>query len=401
VWRAALSPAEAAVAAGVSPDVSASLAHDTARATAEDAASLRTAQRALAAHLDTLPAFMTMRDSPFAPPTFVLKRGAYDQPDRSQEVTAGAIQAVLPQDFSRDATRLELAQWLVDPANPLAARVEVNRLWTQVFGRGLVETAENFGVNGTAPTHPEVLDLLAHDFARGTASTAAWDTRALLRRLVLSATFRQSSATSDAKRTRDPRNELLARGPSVRLSAEQLRDSTLFASGLLVEKLGGPSVKPWQQPGLVAEAGGPGGYTPDTGDAAHRRSLYTYRKRTVPPPTMLAFDAGSREACMPRRSATNTPLQALAIMNDFVFTECAQALANRVMREVGDAAELRDARITRAFRLACARIPTTVELDALRALVAERVASGEQDERAALALATTTIFASDALVMSR
>jgi mono/diheme cytochrome c family protein len=401
VWRAALSPAEAALAAGVSPDASASLAHDTARATAEEAASLRTAQRALAAHLDTLPAFMTMRDSPFAPPTFVLKRGAYDQPDRSQEVTAGAIQAVLPRDFSRDATRLELAQWLVDPANPLAARVEVNRLWTQVFGRGLVETAENFGVNGTAPTHPEVLDLLAHDFARGTPQSAAWDTRALLRRLVLSATFRQSSATSDAKRVRDPRNELLARGPSVRLSAEQLRDSTLFASGLLVEKLGGPSVKPWQQPGLVAEAGGPGGYTPDTGDAAHRRSLYTYRKRTVPPPTMLAFDAGSREACMPRRSATNTPLQALAIMNDFVFTECAQALANRVMREVGDAAELRDARITRAFRLACARIPTTVELDALRTLVAERVASGEQDERAALALATTTIFASDALVMSR
>ena len=401
VWRTALSPAEAALAAGVSPDVSASLAHLLSRATAEETASLRATKRALAAHLETLPAFMTMRDSPFASPTFVLKRGAYDQPDRSQEVTAGAIQAVLPRDFSRDATRLELAQWLVDPANPLAARVEVNRLWTQVFGRGLVETAENFGVNGTAPTHPEVLDLLAHDFARGTQSTAAWDTRALLRRLVLSATFRQSSATSDAKRVRDSRNELLARGPSVRLSAEQLRDSTLFASGLLVEKLGGPSVKPWQPPGLVAEAGGPGGYTPDTGDAAHRRSLYTYRKRTVPPPTMLAFDAGSREACMPRRSATNTPLQALAIMNDFVFTECAQALAGRVMRELGDAVDLRDARIVRAFRLACAREPSSVELDALRALVASRVASGEHDERAALALAATTIFASDGMVMSR
>ncbi|MEY2795158.1 MAG: hypothetical protein RIR10_874, partial [Planctomycetota bacterium] len=304
VWRAELTPAEAALAAAVEPSREALRDHRALVAARAETEHLRAANRALSAHLDTIPAFMTMRDSPRAAPTFVLKRGAYDQPDRSQEVAAGAIQAVLPRDFSRDATRLELAQWLVDPANPLAARVEVNRLWTQVFGRGLVETAENFGVNGTAPTHPEVLDLLAHDFARGTSQSDAWDTRALLRRLVLSATFRQSSATSDAKRVRDPRNELLARGPSVRLSAEQLRDSTLFASGLLVEKLGGPSVKPWQQPGLVAEAGGPGGYTPDTGDAAHRRSLYTYRKRTVPPPTMLAFDAGSREACMPRRSAT-------------------------------------------------------------------------------------------------
>jgi hypothetical protein len=218
---------------------------------------------------------------------------------------------------------------------------------------------------------------------------------------VLSATFRQRSSTSEAKRARDPSNELLARGPSVRLSAEQLRDGALLSSGLLVEKLGGPSVKPWQQAGLVSDAGGPGGYTPDTGDAAHRRSLYTYRKRTVPPPTMLAFDAGSREACMPRRSSTNTPLQVLALMNDPVFTECAEALAGRVMRELGDAVDLRDARIVRAFRLACAREPSSVELDALRALVASRVASGEHDERAALALAATTIFASDGMVMSR
>jgi hypothetical protein len=187
----------------------------------------------------------------------------------------------------------------------------------------------------------------------------------------------------------------------MRLSAEQLRDSALFASGLLAEKLGGPSVKPWQQPGLVSDAGGPGGYTPDTGDSAHRRSLYTYRKRTVPPPTMLAFDAGSREACMPRRSTTNTPLQALAIMNDPVFTECAQALADRVMRDIGATEELRDTRIVRAFRLACAREPSSVELDALRSLVVSRVASGEHDERAALALAATTIFASDGMVMSR
>ncbi|MCE2883298.1 MAG: DUF1553 domain-containing protein [Planctomycetaceae bacterium] len=401
VWRAELTPAEAALAAGFAPDSDANLAHAVARATAAERDAVRDANRTLAAHLDTLPAFMTMRDSAFAAPTYVLKRGAYDQPDRAQEVAPGAVSAVLARDFSQGSNRLDLARWLVDPANPLAARVEVNRLWTQVFGRGLVETSENFGVNGTPPTHPEVLDLLAHDFAHGSSGTPAWDARAMLRRLVLSATFRQSSATRDAKRARDPRNELLARGPSVRLSAEQLRDAALLAAGLLVEKVGGPSVKPWQQPGLVSDAGGPGGYTPDTGDAAHRRSLYTYRKRTVPPPTMLAFDAGSRESCMPRRSATNTPLQALAIMNDPVFTECAQALADRVIGEIGATEAARDARIVRAFRLACAREPSAAELDALRTLVAARVASGEQDERAALALAATTILASDGMVMSR
>ena len=401
VWRAELTPAEAALAADVAPDSEANRAHDVARATAAERDAVRDANRTLAAHLDTLPAFMTMRDSAFAAPTYVLKRGAYDQPDRAQEVAPGAVSAVLVRDFSQGSNRLDLARWLVDPANPLAARVEVNRLWTQVFGRGLVETSENFGVNGTPPTHPEMLDLLAHDFAHGSNGAPVWDARAMLRRLVLSATFRQSSATRDAKRTRDPRNELLARGPSVRLSAEQLRDAALLAAGLLVEKVGGPSVKPWQQPGLVSDAGGPGGYTPDTGDAAHRRSLYTYRKRTVPPPTMLAFDAGSRESCMPRRSATNTPLQALAIMNDPVFTECAQALADRVIGEIGASEAARDARIARAFRLACAREPSAAELDALRTLVAARIASGEQDERAALALAATTILASDGMVMSR
>jgi len=401
VWRAELTPAEAALAADVAPDSDVIRAHAVARATAAERDAVRDANRALAAHLDTLPAFMTMRDSAFAAPTYVLKRGAYDQPDRTHEVSPGAVSAVLARDFSPGSNRLDLARWLVDPANPLAVRVEVNRLWTQVFGRGLVETSENFGVNGTPPTHPEVLDLLAHDFAHGASGSAAWDARAILRRLVLSATFRQNSATRDAKRSRDPRNDLLARGPSVRLSAEQLRDGALLAAGLLVEKVGGPSVKPWQQPGLVSDAGGPGGYTPDTGDAAHRRSLYTYRKRTVPPPTMLSFDAGSRESCMPRRSSTNTPLQALAIMNDPVFTECAQALAARVIAEIGATEDARDARIVRAFRLACAREPSAVELDALCTLVSARVASGEQDERAALALAATTILASDGMVMSR
>jgi len=403
VWRVALTPAEAALAAGVTPDAGANVEHAIARATAAETAAFREASRAYTAYLDTLPAFMTMRDSRFAAPTFVLKRGRYDDPDGTQPAAPGAVQAVLSRGFSADSNRLDLARWLVDPANPLAARVEVNRLWTQVFGRGLVETSENFGLQGAWPSQPEVLDLLARDFARGEGDDAsrAWDTRALLRRLVLSAAFRQSSATNgatgDAKRARDPRNDLLSRGPSVRLSAEMLRDSALLASGLLVEKFGGPSVKPYQQPTLVGDSGANGGYTADTGDAAHRRSLYTFRKRTVPPPTMLVFDGGSRESCQPRRFATNTPLQALAILNDPVFTECARALAERATREAAD----RDARIARAFRLACSRAPRAAELDALRELVASRVTSGEQDELAALTLACSTILASDAAIMSR
>jgi hypothetical protein len=394
VWRVELTAAEAALAAGTTPDERAVFSHRSSRAGTPERDRLRDARRALAAHLDSLPAFMTMRDSPRAAPTFVLTRGRYDQPDRAQPVAPGAVQAVLPREFAADANRLDLAKWLVDPANPLAARVEVNRLWTQVFGRGLVETAENFGLQGSWPTHPELLDTLAHDFARG---PYAWDARAMLKRLVMSAAFRQRSATSDEKRARDPRNELFSRGPSVRLTAEMLRDSALFASGLLVEKLGGPSVKPYQQPGLVGETGASGGYEPDTGDAAHRRSIYTYRKRTVPPPTMLTFDAGSRESCQPRRFATNTPLQALALLNDPVFTECAKALAERAMRE---APADGDARLVRAFRLACARAPREGELAPLRALVDAQRAAGA-DEGAALSLACSTILASDATLMSR
>lgn len=407
VWRTALTPAEAAMAANVAPDSDALRSHHLTTAMNAETSRFRDAQRALAAHLDSLPAFMTMRDSRFAPPTYVLTRGAYDQPDRSQPVTPGAIAAVFPTNFSPTANRLDLARWLFDPANPLAARVEINRLWTQVFGRGLVETSENFGVQGSSPTHPALLDLLASDFTRG---PHAFDSKHMLRRLVLSAAFRQDSATSALKRARDPRNELLSRGPSVRVSAEMLRDSALFASGLLIEKLGGPSAKPYQQPTLVADSGVSGGYTADTGSSAHRRSLYSYRKRTLPPPTMLAFDGGSREACQPRRFATNTPLQALALMNDPIFTECARALAERASRE----ANTTDQRIRRAFRLACSREPRAAELEALStladALITEytdkpaectAICGSPDPELAALALTCTTIFASDAAIMSR
>ncbi len=395
VWRLALTPLDAALAAGVIPEDDARIEHQVLHATTTQREALRAAQRVHTAHLDTLSAFMVMRDSPRATPTSVLTRGAYDQPDPAQRVEPGVVSAVLTAAALPARNRLGLAQWLVHADNPLAARVEVNRLWTQVFGRGLVETAENFGLQGSFPTHRAVLDLLAYDLARG---SDAWDTNAILRRLVLSASFRQRSNTSAEKLARDPHNDLLSRGPSVRLSAEMLRDGALMASGLLKEQFGGPSVKPAQQANLVADSGANGGYTPDTGDAAHRRSLYTYRKRTVPPPTTLLFDGGSREACQPRRFATNTPLQSLALLNDPIFTECARALAERTMRD----AESGDARLVRAFRLVCTREPRADELDALRALVtALRADAATTDEAAILTLVCSTILASDAAVYSR
>ena len=406
-WRQSLTAHEAGIIGGAINDSTTGsttgstldnttlAAHLADRATHEQREKLRDAQRELGAHLDSISAFMCMADSPYARPTFVLTRGAYDQPDQSKPAKPGAISAVFPVDFAQHPNRLGLAAWLVNSSNPLAARVEVNRLWAQVFGRGLVETSENFGLQGAWPLNAEVLDLLATDFVRG---EHAWDMNHMLRRLVLSATFRQSSVTSQAKRARDPNNDLLSRGPSVRLTAEMLRDCSLFSSGLLVEKFCGPSVKPYQQPNLVGDSGAHGGYISDTGDPAHRRSLYTFRKRTVPPPTMLTFDSGSREACQSRRFVTNTPLQALAIMNDPIFTECANALAQRAIRETsGDL----DSRIVRAFELIASRAPRTNEIVALRTLITNQIASGEQDEISALALACTTMLLSDAAIMSR
>lgn len=368
---------------------------------------LREAQRALAAHLDAIPTFVCMQDSAHARPTYVLTRGAYDQPDLAQRVEPGALESVLPFDADLPRNRMGLASWLLDSRHPLTARVAVNRLWAQVFGRGLVETNENFGVQGASPSHAALLDALAQDFANG---EHAWDVRHLLERLVTSATFRQSSATSARKRELDPDNALLSRGPSTRMSAEMLRDCALAASGLLVEKLGGPSVKPWQPEGLWAQAGQGGEYKPDGGDDAHRRSLYTFRKRTVPPPNLEAFDAGSRESCQPRRGATNTPLQSLVLFNDPTFVECARELASRCASDA-DSFELR---IEHAFRRVCTRAPTIEERAALEELAVhaiERYRAAPQDaqalcgaddaELAALTLVCLTIFSSDGALVVR
>jgi len=419
VWRTALTSQQArlvALADGIEGELDAAGMADhvvdgTDASMAAARQRVRAAQRELAAHLDAIPTFVCMADSPWAAPTYVLKRGAYDQPDLSQPVQPGAVEAVLPFGPDLPRNRAGLARWMLDPRNPLVARVAVNRLWTQVFGRGLVETAENFGMQGAAPANQALLDALAHDFVHGDGTAgSAWNVRHLLRRMVLSATFAQSSAASGAKREADPTNAFLARGPVVRLGAEALRDQALSASGLLVEKLGGPSVMPWQPEGLWAEAGQNGSYTPDRGEGAHRRSLYTFRKRTVPTPNLQAFDAGSREACMPRRSATNTPLQALVVLNDPVFVECAVALARRVTGEATDRAQ----RIERAFRHVCTRFPTVEERAALADLAgvqraryaaapadAKAFCGSEDPDLASLAAVCTAILASDGAMVSR
>jgi hypothetical protein len=374
---------------------------------------LRAARVAHQELLEALPEIMVMQETAWPRPSYVLRRGAYDQPDLARPVQADrAIEALLPFDPAWPKNRLGLALWMTDPRNPLVARVEVNRLWAMCFGRGLVATQENFGQQGEAPSHPEVLDALAVDFV-----ASGWDVRALLRRIVLSSTFRQDSAACAASLEKDPANRLAARGPAYRLSAEMLRDQALAAAGLRDTAIGGPSVKPWQPPGLWEDSGvnaqGNGAYVPDEGAAAHRRSLYTYRRRTAPPPNMLVLDAGSREQCLARRQSTNTPLQNLVFWNDRVFFECALALARRSERESGADP---DARIERAFRLLAAREPRPGERTALRALYDEElalyasnreasrsvVAASEPDpELAALTLVCSTLLASDAVITNR
>src|SRR5262249_32753503 len=207
-------------------------------------------------------------------------------------------------------------------------------LWQMLFGTGLVKTVDDFGVQGEPPSHPELLDWLATEFtASGGRQSPGWNVKQMLRLMVTSATYRQSSRVTPALLQRNPENRLLARGPRLRLSAEMIRDQALEASGLLVERFGGPSVKPYQPPGLVKELTGTEDYVQDHGADLYRRSLYTYFKRTVAPPTMLTFDAAGREACVVRETRTNTPLQALALMNEVTFVEAARVLAQRVMRE--------------------------------------------------------------------
>ncbi|MEN9362120.1 MAG: hypothetical protein RL095_3655 [Verrucomicrobiota bacterium] len=357
----------------------------------EAAQALQKARRAHQDLFDSIPQIPVMAKSPVARKSYVLKRGAYDQPDLEREVQGGALEEIFPfkPEWPRD--RLGLARWATDKENPLTSRVAVNRYWALCFGEGLMMTRENFGTQGEAPAQRELFDALAREFVDG-----GWDVRALLRRIVLSATFRQSSACSQAEWKADPANRMLARGPSFRLSGEALRDQALKASGLLVDKLGGPSVKPWQPAGVWEDSGAAGGsYHPDKGENAHRRSLYTFRKRTAPPPNLQLFDAGSREVCSVRRQNTNTPLQALALLNDEVFLETARALAARALKEAPESAP------ARAFTLLCARAPSAKEAAALDALFTRQLALHPGAPEKALANLCSVILASDAACVVR
>jgi Protein of unknown function (DUF1553)/Protein of unknown function (DUF1549)/Planctomycete cytochrome C len=310
--------------------------------------------------------------------TYVLKRGQYDHPDRSQKVEPNVPAFLPPLPGAAPHNRLGLSRWLVDPANPLTARVTVNRYWQRYFGTGMVKTTENFGIQGEPPSHPELLDWLATEFIR-----MRWDVKAMQRLIVTSAAYRQSSKVSPELAQRDPENRLLARGPRFRLPAELVRDNALAIGGLLMDAIGGRSIKPYQPAGLweeLAGGAGEGPYVQDKGPNLYRRSLYIYRKRTVPHPELVTFDAPSREICQVKRARTNTPLQALELLNDVTYVEAARKLAEIMLRERGVTPA---DRIRLAFRRATARLPRPDELDLLVSGLTRYKASFDSDEDAA------------------
>jgi hypothetical protein len=271
------------------------------------------------------------------------------------------VPAVLPPlPDSAPPNRLGLARWLVDRENPLTARVTVNRFWEQYFGRGLVETSEDFGAQGSRPTHPELLDWLAVELME-----RGWSMKALHRLIVTSATYRQSSRVTPALLLKDPYNRLLARGPRFRMEAEMVRDATLAASGLLSPKIGGPSVFPLQPDGIWNVSRSSLRWKTSEGEDRHRRTLYTFLRRSAPYPMLTTIDATSREVCTIRRVRTNTPLQALNLLNDPAFFEAAQALGRRMMKEAP--ADPR-ARATHGFRLCLSRTPGVADLADLLAV---------------------------------
>jgi len=306
-----------------------------------------------------IPGTLVSADLPQPREAFVLERGDYEKPREKVEPNVPAAFAPLQAEAPRN--RLGLAQWLVDRGNPLTARVAVNRIWQQIFGVGLVKTAEDFGSQGERPTHPELLDWLAVEFIE-----SGWDVQHLLRLILTSATYRQSAKVTPELLARDPENRLLGRGPRFRLDAEAIRDTALFVSGLLVEQVGGPSVKPYQPSGLWEAVGyttsNTARFVQDHGEKLYRRSLYTFWKRTSPPPNLTTFDAPAREDCTVRRARTNTPLQALVLMNDVQFVEAARKMAERLMKEGG---ETTADRVLYGFRLVAARAPKEDELAVL------------------------------------
>jgi hypothetical protein len=335
----------------------------------------------LNARLTELDEVMTMRELPSPRPTFVLARGAYDAPTERVEPgtprALGAFPAGLP------PNRLGLARWLFSPTHPLTSRVAVNRAWAMFFGRGLVPSVADFGSQGRLPSHPELLDWLAVTFVE-----SGWDLKALNKRIVMSAAYRQSSVADAKRREADPANEWLSRGPSHRLSAEQIRDAALASSGLLVRKIGGPSVYPYQPPGLweALATRNATTYTEGKGDDLYRRSLYTVWKRSSPPPSATSFDAAERLVCSVNRQRTNTPLQALVLMNDPQYVEAARKVGERMVMDGGPTAR---ERARYAFRLVTSRTPSEEELSLMERLYADERARFAKQPAAARGLLST------------
>ena len=288
--------------------------------------------------------------------TYRLERGQYDHPDKSEKLEPATPPALGPWNAEWPKNRLGLARWLTDPGHPLTARVTVNRFWQHYFGCGLVKSSENFGVRGERPSHPALLDWLATEFVEN-----GWNVKRMHKLIVMSATYRQASQASPAIQELDPENRFLGRGPRKRLSPFAIRDAVLFTSGLLNEKLGGPSVKPYMPPAIWSSISN-AKYQRDKGENLYRRSLYTYWRRTVPPPTMMAFNAASRETCTVRSDQTTTPLQALTLMNNVVFVESARHLAERALKAEGLTPRRR---VARMFRLAMSHNPSGDELAVL------------------------------------
>ena len=325
--------------------------------------------------LNPIPEIMVMEEMAKAKPAHILKRGAYDQPGEAVSADTPSALPAFPKDAPRN--RLGLSRWLLSAEHPLLARVTVNRAWQMMFGRGIVETLDNFGSRGAVPSHPELLDWLAAQFM-----ASGWNYQQLLKQIAMSATYRQSSKQRPELETKDPGNLLLARGPAQRLSAEMLRDQALAVSSLLVEKVGGPSVKPYQPAGLWEIAMGNPKYEQSQGDDLHRRSLYTFWKRTVPPPSVTVFDAPERNVCIVQRQATSTPLQALCLLNDVQVTEAARFVSQRMLQQNGSL----DEKIAWAFRLVTSRRATPQELAVLKKLFFEQQALFASDPQAAAKL---------------
>ena len=341
-------------------------------------AALTGLRRSRSALVDPIAEIMVMKELPRPRPTYLLMRGSYEAPaDRVEPGTPASLPRFAD---SWPRNRLGLARWLTEPKHPLTARVAVNRWWQAFFGRGIVATPEDFGSQGQLPSHPELLDWLARTFI-----DSGWDVKKLVRLIVNSATYRQSSEAPAGLLAKDPENILLARGPRYRLPAEMMRDGALKASGLLDDTIGGPPVKPYQPPGLWEEKSGLS-YTRDVGAGSHRRSLYSFWKRTSPPPAMLTFDATTREVCAVKRQTTATPLQALVLLNDPQFVEAARALAQRATSEGGSRL---DDRLAYVFRTLTSRQPSARELAILERLYHDQYdefRAGQSDARKLLTI---------------